>query len=124
MAEIKEKKKIKEKAEVGKMVKMSAAQAKTAGKKSPQAPSTADKNPKKQKSKEKKTKTKNVPAAKTDKKELVWETIACQFKPGKDAEDGFRAKVPGGWFVSVCRNKGGGVFFYPDPGHLWKGSSL
>lgn len=31
-----------------------------------------------------------------------------------------RAKVPGGWLVSV---RGGGVCFYPDPKHAWDGST-
>lgn len=42
------------------------------------------------------------------------------------------AKVPGGWFVCVL-NRGlnpddalnvGGAFFYPDPMHVWKGTTL
>jgi hypothetical protein len=32
-----------------------------------------------------------------------------------------RAKVPGGWLVSVT---GLGLTFYPDPEHLWDGTSL
>jgi len=34
----------------------------------------------------------------------------------------FRAKVPGGWFVS--NYKGTGFFFYPDAKHSWVGRSL
>jgi hypothetical protein len=32
-----------------------------------------------------------------------------------------RAKVPGGWLVSVT---GAGLTFYPDPEHQWDGTSL
>jgi hypothetical protein len=39
-----------------------------------------------------------------------------------------RAKVPGGWLVSVfwCAIQGGGtsLMFYPDPNHEWDGNSL
>lgn len=35
-----------------------------------------------------------------------------------------RAKVPGGWFVKTDIRYAGGAFFYPDPEHLWDGSSL
>lgn len=74
--------------------------------------------------KDKKSKDKKSPTAKSDKKALAWEAFACQFKAGKNSEDGFRAKVPGGWFVSVSRNKSTDTFFYPDPGHKWEGTSL
>lgn len=32
-----------------------------------------------------------------------------------------RAKVPGGWFIKM---HGESAFFYPDPEHIWDGSSL
>ncbi|HEY3783263.1 MAG TPA: hypothetical protein VGL56_19460 [Fimbriimonadaceae bacterium] len=39
-----------------------------------------------------------------------------------------RAKVPGGWLVSVFWSSiqagGTGLMFYPDPLHEWDGSSL
>ena len=42
-----------------------------------------------------------------------------------------RARVPGGWFVSVgnkgqgyVNSHGQGVFFYSDPNHEWDGTSL
>lgn len=35
----------------------------------------------------------------------------------------YRAKVPGGWFVSLS-SASNSPFFYPDPEHLWDGSSL
>jgi len=35
-----------------------------------------------------------------------------------------RAKVPGGWFVLITQPAVRGSFFYPDPEHLWDGSSL
>ncbi len=39
----------------------------------------------------------------------------------------FRLKVPGGWLVmTVCDfGQGGtGLCFYPDPDHVWDGTSL
>jgi hypothetical protein len=37
----------------------------------------------------------------------------------------YRARVPGGWLVLAGHNNGiGGVTFYPDPKHEWKGDSL
>lgn len=74
--------------------------------------------------KAKSPKTKSAAEPKAVKTKLVWEALPSQFKAGKQADDGFRTKVPGGWFVSVSRNKGGGAFFYPDPAHQWDGSSL
>jgi hypothetical protein len=35
-----------------------------------------------------------------------------------------RAKVPGGWLVSVSGSAGDGLAFYPDPQHVWNGASL
>ena len=32
-----------------------------------------------------------------------------------------RAKVPGGWLISITN---GGMTFYPDPNHSWDGASL
>ena len=55
---------------------------------------------------------------------LIWEKIKCEmvgagfFAPNIPSV--MRAKVPGGWFIRA----GGGAFFYPDPEHLWDGSSL
>jgi hypothetical protein len=55
---------------------------------------------------------------------LIWETVKSEVM-----EQGFfaasppltrRARVPSGWFVRI----GMGAFFYPDPEHLWDGSSL
>ena len=56
---------------------------------------------------------------------LKWEEIRCEMTP-----KGFislvwpmqRTKVPGGWFVSGRVGKD--AFFYPDPEHVWDGSSL
>jgi len=31
-----------------------------------------------------------------------------------------RAKIPGGWLVSVGIGNGGGVTFVPDPNHEWQ----
>lgn len=53
---------------------------------------------------------------------LVWEKLK------KDevfhSAQSFRAKVPGGWFVSVQAHTGVGVTFYPDPEHQWDGNTL
>ncbi len=38
-----------------------------------------------------------------------------------------RVKVPGGWFVRISNVLSANAmqaFFYPDPEHLWDGSSL
>ena len=35
-----------------------------------------------------------------------------------------RAKVPGGWLITVSCPEGAGLTFYPDPNHEWDGSSL
>lgn len=60
---------------------------------------------------------------------LIWEKLKCEMM-----EKSFlsvpppyvlRAKVLGGWFVTVnVSGDAGGPFFYPDPEHLWDGSSL
>jgi len=53
-----------------------------------------------------------------------------------ESEQTWRAKVPGGWFVQIYtdwdRHDGDqsfkgvvmGAFFYPDPSHIWDGSSM
>lgn len=60
---------------------------------------------------------------------LIWEVLKSEtrekgmIKPS--APYTLRAKVSGGWFVWTERGKyAGGTFFYPDPEHLWDGSSL
>ena len=53
------------------------------------------------------------PATKSD---LLWEELASSHAPL------LRAKVPGGWLLSS--GAGGGLAFYPDPGHAWDGASL
>lgn len=37
----------------------------------------------------------------------------------RDSHGTWRAKVPGGWLVSVWMIDGGGVAFMPDPEHAW-----
>ena len=44
---------------------------------------------------------------------LQWEPVKSSHHP-----DVIRARVPGGWLVSV---PGAGLAFYPDPEHRWKG---
>ena len=46
---------------------------------------------------------------------LLWEDLGSNHFAVR------RAKVPGGWLISVA---GDGVAFYPDPGHAWNGYSL
>ena len=37
----------------------------------------------------------------------------------------YRARVPGGWLILAGHNNAvGGVTFYADPKHQWKGDSL
>lgn len=56
---------------------------------------------------------------------LVWESLktTCEDQPG-NVFIMRRAKVPGGWLLTVGVGNGGGVTFYPDPKHQWDGSSL
>ena len=58
---------------------------------------------------------------------LKWEKIDCEmaeknFLGGPAVGQMLRAKVPGGWLIQFTLGVGG--FFYPDPEHLWDGSSL
>ncbi len=59
---------------------------------------------------------------------LKWEIVQSEmtskglFVPAAPAV--VRAKVPGGWFIRTESGASGGAFFYPDPEHLWDGSSL
>lgn len=55
---------------------------------------------------------------------LIWEEVKCEKKDvgflGGRMPPVWRAKVFGGWFVmSLVASP----FFYPDPEHLWDGSS-
>jgi len=53
---------------------------------------------------------------------LVWETLQKSW--WMNAVVVLRAKVPGGWLVQASRIHGVGICFYPDPDHVWDGSSL
>ena len=60
---------------------------------------------------------------------LIWEIVGSEMaKKGVFADPApgvMRAKVPGGWFVRTYLGmQAGSAFFYPDPEHLWDGSSL
>ena len=60
---------------------------------------------------------------------LIWEKLKCETREkglfSQSAPIVQRAKVPGGWFIRTTElTQGGGAFFYPDPEHLWDGSSL
>ena len=56
---------------------------------------------------------------------LLWEEIKCELKEKSFLSPSMysmhRAKVPGGWLIRASDNS---AFFYPDPEHLWDGSSL
>jgi len=54
--------------------------------------------------------------------ELIFENIKAGLQLSVQ-----RAKVPGGWLVVVCpltSFESMWVTFYPDPDHIWDGSSL
>jgi hypothetical protein len=89
-----------------------------------ETPELSAKKTKNKSPKDKQQKKSKNSEEKTHDKALIWEPVKSQFKPNKQSEDVLRTKVPGGWFVSVSKNKGGGVFFYPDPEHVWDGNSL
>lgn len=59
---------------------------------------------------------------------LVWEVLKSETQDQAfwktPAPYVIRAKVPGGWFIKTDIGYAGGAFFYPDPEHLWDGSSL
>jgi hypothetical protein len=46
---------------------------------------------------------------------LRWERLRSNYG------DVRRTKVPGGWLLSMEAGTGGGLVFYPDPGHRWDG---
>jgi hypothetical protein len=61
------------------------------------------------------------------KQEIIeWEGLQSTRTPGGLSFHAYRAKVPGGWLVYIHLDPdcGGGVTFYPDPGHKWDGGSL
>ena len=56
-----------------------------------------------------------APAAAPKEVQLNWEELSSSYATV------LRAKVPGGWLVSV---RGAGVTFYPDAEHGWNGKTL
>ncbi|MFN9085767.1 MAG: hypothetical protein ACK5XD_12385 [Acidobacteriota bacterium] len=48
-------------------------------------------------------------------------TALLQWEPLSSSIPASRAKVPGGWLISITN---GGMTFYPDPNHSWDGASL
>ena len=52
---------------------------------------------------------------------LVWEKLNTSGTGFLNMLQTWRAKVPGGWLVAAIET---GMTFYPDPQHLWDGSSL
>ncbi len=59
---------------------------------------------------------------------LIWEEVKCEQKEKSFLSQGmpsmWRTKVPGGWLVRIMDGAADGAFFYPDPEHVWDGSSL
>lgn len=59
---------------------------------------------------------------------LIWERVPSKWQTGGNENTIFlfRAKVPGGWFVSSGFPGGEecSTFFYPDPEHEWDDNSL
>lgn len=59
---------------------------------------------------------------------LDWKLLEETYAPKQTKPDGFtyRAKVPGGWLVSIWAGEmkdhkwGGGLTFVPDPEHRWE----
>lgn len=56
--------------------------------------------------------------ARPGKAALQWEPF-LHVLPGGPPREGYRAQVPGGWFVMLTVKPGGGVFFFRDPPHAW-----
>jgi hypothetical protein len=54
---------------------------------------------------------------------LTWEPFLHAI-PGAPAREGYRASVPGGWFVMLTVRPGGGTFFYRDPPHAWGADAI
>jgi hypothetical protein len=54
---------------------------------------------------------------------LTWEPFRHSL-PGAAAREGYRAAVPGGWFVMLTLRPGGGAFFYRDPPHAWGADAI
>lgn len=59
-----------------------------------------------------------VPAATREAIGFVWERLAAG---GATVS---RAKLPGGWLISVGDGSARGIAFYPDPAHAWDGKTL
>lgn len=49
---------------------------------------------------------------------LVWQPVRHAIE-GRSLQEAYRARVPGGWFVLVALDPGGGVFFFADPTSNW-----
>jgi len=54
---------------------------------------------------------------------LTWEPFLHAL-PGSAAREGYRAEVPGGWFVMLTLRPGGAAFFYRDPAHAWGAEAI
>ena len=59
---------------------------------------------------------------------IKWEWLDTQQMKGNDRLIyAYRAKVPGGWMVMITMQSSRthmSTFFYPDPEHVWDGSTL
>lgn len=54
---------------------------------------------------------------------LTWEPF-LHAVPGAPPREGYRASVPGGWFVMLTVRPGGGTFFFRDPPHAWGADAI
>lgn len=56
---------------------------------------------------------------------LELEELNLKYESGSRARYGYRARVPGGWLVSLYASGYGltGATFYPDPKHAWDGGT-
>ncbi|HLV81981.1 MAG TPA: hypothetical protein VKT32_16955 [Chthonomonadaceae bacterium] len=53
-----------------------------------------------------------------------WEVLEMSVDGSKTGRLIWRAPVPGGWLAALHSANGTGLTFYPDPDHVWDGSSL
>lgn len=54
---------------------------------------------------------------------ITWEPFLHQL-PDAPLREGYRARVPGGWFVMLTVRPGGSTFFYRDPPHAWGADAI
>lgn len=70
-----------------------------------------------------KTPARRRPAPSEGPLSLVWEPFLHAL-PNAPLREGYRASVPGGWFVMLVVRPGGGTFFFRDPPHAWGADAI